>query len=86
VSNGTADAIELRYAIGDALADVTTLPESRYRPNQNRVTKARGLQCLPTQTGEGSKVKNLEDYAGLPGHAIIGFAARVSEGSLWYLR
>jgi hypothetical protein len=31
-----------------------------------------------------AEVKNLEDYAGLPEHAIIGLAARVSEGSLWY--
>ncbi|MDR2672813.1 MAG: hypothetical protein LBC35_05945, partial [Coriobacteriales bacterium] len=31
-----------------------------------------------------AEVKNLEDYAGIAGHAINGLAVRVSKGSLWY--
>jgi GH25 family lysozyme M1 (1,4-beta-N-acetylmuramidase) len=31
-----------------------------------------------------AEVKNLEDYAGIPGHTITDFAVRADKGSLWY--
>jgi lysozyme len=31
-----------------------------------------------------AEVKNLEDYAGIPGHAITGLTMRVDKGSVWY--
>jgi hypothetical protein len=30
------------------------------------------------------EVRNLEDYAGIDGHAVIDLAVRIDKGSLWY--
>lgn len=52
-------------------------PEKPSSPNVTYCVRTKKHGWLP-------EVKNLDDYAGLPGYPITDFAVKVNEGSVWY--
>jgi lysozyme len=84
--SGYGSNLDLNVFYGDA--QVWAAYAKGARPAPTPPVPASDINVLyrvkTAEDGWLAEVKNLEDYAGIPGHAITCLAVRVDKGSVWY--